>query len=74
VQVIQGFSLKNRWILYTSMMLAPAQFISGIGSNCPSNIGFLAYNWYSQVVWYRAVRSRQIHALALVPVHLNTTF
>ncbi|KAH7138627.1 hypothetical protein B0J11DRAFT_20923 [Dendryphion nanum] len=72
--VVQGFSKTNRWLLYTSMMLAPAQGASGIGSNCPSNIGFLAYNWYTQIIWYRAVRSKELHALSLVPVHINMTF
>ncbi|KAI9671111.1 MAG: hypothetical protein M1831_005197 [Alyxoria varia] len=74
VQTYPGFSLANRWILYTSFMLAPAQFISGLGSNCPSNLGFLAYNWYNQVLWYRAIKVKRLHALSLVPVHLNTTF
>jgi hypothetical protein len=74
VQIIAGFSLINRWLLYTSMMLAPAQFISGVGSNCPSNLGFLAYNWYTQVFWYRAIKGRQLHALSLLPVHFNTLF
>jgi hypothetical protein len=55
-------------------MLAPAQFISGIGNNCPSNLGFLAYNWYTQIAWYRATKARQLHALSLVPVHINMTF
>ncbi|KAF3897968.1 hypothetical protein GTR04_0865 [Trichophyton interdigitale] len=71
VQVVQGFSVTNRWLLYTSMMLTPAQFVSGIGNNCPSNIGFLAYNWYTQIQWYRAVRAKQLHALSLLPVYFN---
>ncbi|KAM5446015.1 hypothetical protein MaudCBS49596_006960 [Microsporum audouinii] len=71
IQVVQGFSVTNRWLLYTSMMLTPAQFVSGIGNNCPSNLGFLAYNWYTQVQWYQAVRAKQLHALALLPVHFN---
>ena len=74
VHVIQGFSKINRWLLYASFMLAPAQFISGIGNNCPSNLGFLAYNWYTQVSWYRAIKSKQLHALSLIPVHWNTIF
>ncbi|KAF2183932.1 hypothetical protein K469DRAFT_689678 [Zopfia rhizophila CBS 207.26] len=74
VQIIPGFSLTNRWLLYSSFMLAPAQFISGMGNNCPSNLGFLAYNWYTQIAWYRAIKAKQLHALSLVPVHLNLTF
>jgi len=74
VQVIPGFSLTNRWLLYTSFMLAPAQFISGMGSNCPSNVGFLAYNWYNQIAWYRAIKAKQLHALSLLPVHFNLIF
>ena len=73
-QVIQGFSLTNRWLLYTSVMLTPAQAIAGIGSNYPTNIGFLAYNWYSQYAWYIAIRQKQLHALSLLPVHLNTIY
>jgi hypothetical protein len=72
--VYTGFSLLNRWLLYTSFMLSPAQLISGIGSNCPSNLGFLAYNWYTQVQWYRAVQSKQLHALSLLPVHFNMIY
>ncbi|KAK2592344.1 hypothetical protein QQS21_009964 [Conoideocrella luteorostrata] len=74
VQVVEGFSLTNRWLLYTSFMLAPAQFISGIGSNCPSNIGFLAYNWYTQIQWYKAVKNEELHALSLLPVHFNLIY
>jgi hypothetical protein len=72
--VVDGFSLTNRWLLYTSMMLTPAQFVSGIGSNCPSNIGFLAYNWYTQIQWYKAVRNKELHALSLLPVHFNLIY
>lgn len=71
IEVVQGFSLTNRWLIYTSLMLTPAQAISGAGSNCPSNIGFLAYNWYNQWVWYSAIQNRQLHALSLLPVHFN---
>jgi len=72
VQIVQGFSLLNRWLLYTSLMIVPAQFLSGWKSNCPSNIGFLAYNVYTQVQWYQAVRSNQMHALSMLLVHYNT--
>jgi hypothetical protein len=72
VQIVPGFSLVNRWLLYTSFMLAPAQYASGLKSHCPSNIGFLAYNWYTQISWLRAIRAKQLHALSLVPVHYNT--
>lgn len=72
--VVQGFSPTNRWLLYTSVMLAPAQFLSGIGSNCPSNLGFLAYNYYTQIAWYRAVRNKQLHALSMLPAHFNIVY
>ena len=72
--VVDGFSLINRWLLYTSFMLAPAQFFSGLGNKCPSNFGFLAYNWYTQIIWLRAIRAHQLHALSLLPVHFNLLF
>jgi len=74
VQVVPGFSLTNRWLLYTSFMLAPAQFISGIGDNSPINVGFLAYSWYTQIAWHKAIETKQMHALSLVPVHFNLIF
>lgn len=52
-------------------MLAPAQFTSGLNNNMPTNIGFLGYNCYTQVQWYRAVKAKQLHALSLLPVHFN---
>jgi hypothetical protein len=55
-------------------MLSPAQFITGIGSNCPSNIGFLAYNWYTQISWYQAIQAKELHALSMLPVHFNFIF
>ena len=73
-QVISGFSLTNRWLLYTSCMLAPAQFVSGINNNCPSNIGFLAYNWYTQFAWYYAIKGKQLDALCLLVPHFNLIF
>jgi hypothetical protein len=45
--------------------------VGGLGNNCPSNIGFLAYNWYTQIQWYQAVKAKQLHALSLLPVHFN---
>lgn len=72
--VVAGFSKLNRWLLYTSLMLAPAQYVSGLGSNCPSNIGFLAYNWYTQIQWYQAVQARQLHALSLLLPHFNLIY
>ncbi|KAJ6185901.1 hypothetical protein N7519_007202 [Penicillium mononematosum] len=73
-QVVQGFSLTNRWLLYASMMLAPAQFAGGVGNNVPTNVGFLAYNWYTQIQWYQAVKARKLHALSLLPVHFNLIY
>lgn len=73
-EVVAGFSLTNRWLIYASVMLAPAQFASGLGSNLPTNLGFLAYNIYNQIVWYWAVKGQQLHALSLVIVHLNMVY
>lgn len=74
VQVVQGFSGLNRLLLYISMMLSPAQFAAGLGANCPSNIGFLAYNWYTQLQWYQAARNNQLHALSLLMSQFNFCF
>lgn len=74
VVIVDGFSLINRCLLYTSFMLAPAQFFSGLGNNCPSNFGFLAYNWYTQIIWLRAIKAHELHALSLLPVHFNLLF
>ena len=73
-QTVAGFSLTNRWLLYASIMLSPAQFISGLKSNFPSNFGFLAYNWYTQITWYQAVKAGQLGPLSLLPVHFNTIY
>jgi len=70
--VVDGFSLTNRWLIYASALLAPAQAMSGLGSNCPSNLGFLAYSFYSQIKLYLAVRNHQAHALSLVVANFNT--
>lgn len=72
--VVEGFSLTNRWLLYASMMLSPAQFAGGVGSNIPTNVGFLAYNWYTQIQWYQAVKAKELHALSLLPVHFNLIY
>lgn len=74
VYVVDGFSTLNRGLLYASLMLAPAQYISGIGSNSPTNIGFLAYNWYTQLKWYSDVRSGDLRALSLVLPHFNMIY
>jgi len=74
VEVIPGFSLTNRWLLYTSIMLTPAQAISGLGSHLPTSVGFLAYNWYNQYIFYNAVKHKQLHALSLFPVFLNFVY
>ncbi|KAL9094720.1 MAG: hypothetical protein Q9165_002990 [Trypethelium subeluteriae] len=74
VEVVAGFSLLNRWLLYTSVMLAPAQFISGLGSYWPTSIGFLAYNYYTQIAWYRAIERLELHALSLLTPNFNLIY
>ena len=74
VQVIPGLSLLNRCLLYTSAALALPQGIAGWESYIPINIGFLAYNWYNQIIWYQGIKAKQLHALCLVIPHLNLTF
>jgi hypothetical protein len=73
-QTIAGFSLTNRWLLYASIMLSPAMFISGVKSNFPTNLGFLAYNWYTQITWYQAAKAGLLGPLSLLPVHFNTIY
>ena len=74
IQVLAGFSLTNRCILYASAVLSVPQAIAGLESHIPINIGFLAYNWYNQIQWYRAIKADQLHALCLLLPHLNLTF
>ncbi|KAF9053224.1 hypothetical protein BJ165DRAFT_1340044 [Panaeolus papilionaceus] len=69
--VIPGFSLTNRWLLYTSLMLTPAQAAAGVGSHIPFNLGFLAYNIYQQYLWFMAAKTKQLHALSLLTAYLN---
>lgn len=71
---VQGFSLLNRWLLYASVMLAPAHFVSGVEGTGLTNIGFHAFNWYNQIVWYNAVVNKELGALSLLPVHFNIVF
>ncbi|KAG9255539.1 uncharacterized protein F5Z01DRAFT_546384 [Emericellopsis atlantica] len=73
-EVVQGFSVLNRGLLYTSLVLSPAHFLSGWSSHGTTNLGFLAYNWYNQFVWYFAIQDRQLHALSLLPVHFNMIY
>lgn len=73
IQVVNGFSELNRALMYLSAILAPAQAMAGIGHSGISSLGFLAYNYYTQIVWYRAARDGSLSALALVAVHANTT-
>ncbi|KAJ3525247.1 hypothetical protein NMY22_g10658 [Coprinellus aureogranulatus] len=53
------------------MMLTPAQMVSAVGSNSPLNLGFLAYTWYQQYLWYMAAKHRNHHALSLFVYHLD---
>jgi hypothetical protein len=69
--VVAGFSRTNRWLVYTSALLFPAQAISGLGSNCPSNLGFLAYSFYSAVQYFRVVQAKESHALSMVIANFN---
>src|SRR5665213_2370114 len=73
-QVVGGFSLTNRLLLYASILLAPAQLIAGVGNNLPINIGFLGYNWYTQYQWYISAQTGQLQALSLLLVHFNLMY
>lgn len=73
VPVLPGFSLTNRCLLYTSSVLAIPQMQAGLESHIPINIGFLAYNWYNQIVWYNGIKAKQLHALCLLLPHINHT-
>lgn len=74
VQVLPGFSLTNRCLLYSSCVLALPQAIAGLETHIPINIGFLAYNWYNQIAWYNGIKAKQLHALCLLLPHINLTF
>ncbi|TEB21387.1 hypothetical protein FA13DRAFT_1799917 [Coprinellus micaceus] len=72
--VIQGFGTTNRWLLYASLMFSPAQALSGMNSNSPTGVGFLAYHVYQQHTWYIAARDKQLHALSMLPIYFNMTY
>ncbi len=76
IQIVPGFSLTNRVLLYASFALSPAQFVSGVGNPCPSNLGFLAYNCYTQARWYQAMAGHadEIHALSVILPHFNMLY
>jgi hypothetical protein len=71
IEVVDGFSPVNRWLLYASLLLTPAQLIGGVGNNLPINIGFLGYNWWTQIKWYHSVQNEELHALSLIIVYFN---
>lgn len=48
--------------------------MAGIGSELPLGLGFLAYNWYNQWLFYTAIKTHQLHALSVLPVYLNTLY
>jgi hypothetical protein len=50
-------------------MFSPAQALSGMNSNSPTGVCFLAYNVYQQYTWYIAARDKQLHALSMLPVN-----
>ncbi|KAJ3544964.1 hypothetical protein NMY22_g2610 [Coprinellus aureogranulatus] len=72
--VMPGFSATNRALLYGSLITSPVQAVFGLGSNSPLNLGFLAYSWYQQYLWYLAARERNLHALSILVDHLNIVF
>ncbi|PPR00506.1 hypothetical protein CVT24_005527 [Panaeolus cyanescens] len=72
--VMPGFSQANRIVMYASLLLTPAQAIAGMGSRAPFNLGFLAYNMYQQYLWYTAAKSKELHALSLLPTYLNLIY
>ena len=78
IETIEGFSFVNRVLLYVSTVLAPAQYVAGVGSNCLSNLGFLGYNMYQQWMWYKVVSSRDnadyVGALYLLLPYFNMIF
>lgn len=72
MKLAPGFSLTNWLLLDTSYCLAPAQFMAGLNSHCLSNIGFLAFNWYTQLQWYKNTSGDgEVQAISLIPPHFN---
>jgi hypothetical protein len=74
MRVVADFSLMNCRLLYTSITLAPSRFMSGVGGNCPSNLGFLAFEYYTQLAWHRSVRAKELHARSLLVPHFITIY
>ena len=74
VETVEGFSALNRGILYASLLLAPAHFVAGFDSTGLTSLGFHAFNWYNQFIWYNAVQSRQLHALSILPHYFNLIY
>jgi hypothetical protein len=74
VDAVDGFSVLNRGLIYTSLLLAPAQAVAGYDSSGFTSLGFLAFNWYQQLKWYNDIRAHHLHALSLLPVHFNTIY
>ncbi|KAF6744606.1 hypothetical protein DFP72DRAFT_1018729 [Ephemerocybe angulata] len=82
--VVAGFSLTNRLLIYFNFLLAPAHLLAGGEITLPeklrylryfpSNLGFLAYDCYQQVLWYKAINTEEIHALSLVIAYLNAMY
>ncbi|KAF5330611.1 hypothetical protein D9619_005190 [Psilocybe cf. subviscida] len=74
VTIIAGFSLTNRLLLYANLITAPAAFMSGLGTSIPINAGFLGYTIYQQYLFYVATKHKQLHALSMLPAHLNIMY
>ncbi|EGS20305.1 uncharacterized protein CTHT_0021310 [Thermochaetoides thermophila DSM 1495] len=59
-------------------MLAPAQYIAGVGTSDISNLGFLAYNIHMQYMWYRDIINpsapENVGPLCLLIPHFNVIY
>jgi hypothetical protein len=74
IQIASGFSSLNRALMYLSALLAPAQAASSIGHTGLTHLGFLAYNWYTAIIWFRAASRNDLGPVWLATVHASTTF
>ncbi|KAF6765645.1 hypothetical protein DFP72DRAFT_1058212 [Ephemerocybe angulata] len=46
----------------------------GFLSYFPTNLGFLAFNWYQQYLWFVSTKNKELNALSLVVGYINIMY